>query len=85
MLTYLTKEVLRIRKEGREEGLVEGREEGLMEGREEGREEGRGEGRFEMGISMAQAMLRDNEPEEKILRYTGFTPEQLAEIREGMK
>ena len=73
VLTYLTKEVRRIRKEGREEGLMEGRE------------EGRGEGRFEMGISMAQAMLRDNEPEEKILRYTGFTPEQLAEIREGMK
>ncbi len=27
-------------------------------------------------------MLENDEPEEKILLYTGFTPEQLDEIRE---
>lgn len=67
MLAYLEKELRKSRKEGWEEG----------------REEGRGEGQLEMGISFALAMLENNEPEEKILRYTGFTPEQLAEIRDG--
>ena len=89
VLTYLTKEVRRIRKEGREEGRKEGRTEGWTAGRTkgwmEGRTEGLNKGKLEMGISMAQAMLRNNEPEEKILRYTGFTAKQLAEIRAGLE
>ena len=30
-------------------------------------------------------MLEAGEPEEKILRYTGLSPSQLAEIRDGRK
>ena len=71
MLTYLEKEIRRYKKQGREEG------------RQEGRQEGREEGQLEKGISVALAMLENGEPEDKILLYTGFTPEQLAEIREG--
>jgi len=67
MLTYLEKEIRRYKKQGREEGRQEGREEGQLE----------------KGISIALAMLGNGEPEDKILLYTGFTPEQLAEIREG--
>jgi len=67
MLTYLEKEIRRYKKQGREEGRQEGREEGQLE----------------KGISIALAMLGNGEPEDKILLYTGFSPEQLAEIREG--
>ena len=38
-----------------------------------------------MGISIALAMLEAGEPEEKILRYTGLSPSQLEEIRDGRK
>ncbi len=75
MLTYMRKEFRKTRKEGREEGLEEGLEKGLKKGREEEQ--------LEMGISIALAMLEAGEPEEKILRYTGFPPAQLAEIRDG--
>ena len=47
------------------------------------KKQGREEGQLEKGISVALAMLGNGEPEDKILLYTGFTPEQLAEIREG--
>ena len=73
MLTYMLKEFRKTRKEGREEG------------REEGLEEGLEKGQLEMGISIALAMLEAGEPEEKILRYTGFSSAQLAEIRDGRK
>ncbi|HPE66896.1 MAG TPA: Rpn family recombination-promoting nuclease/putative transposase [Synergistales bacterium] len=53
--------------------------------RKEGREEGREEGQLEKGILMALAMLEAGEPEEKILRYTGLSPSQLEEIRDGRK
>ena len=53
--------------------------------RKEGREEGREKGQLEMGISIALAMLEAGEPEEKILRYTGLSPSQLEEIRDGRK
>jgi len=81
VFTYLEREIRKIKKEGR----AEGRAEGLAEGREEGRREGREEARFELCISLAQAMLSEGEPEEKILHYTGLTPEQLAEIRDGRR
>ena len=47
------------------------------------KKQSREEGQLEKGISVALAMLGNGEPEDKILLYTGFTPEQLAEIREG--
>ena len=53
--------------------------------RKEGREEGREKGQLEMGISIALAMLEAGEPEEEILGYTGLSPSQLAEIRDGRK
>ncbi len=61
MLTYMQKEFIKARKEGREEGQLE------------------------KGISMALAMLEAGESEEMILRYTGLSLSQLAEIRDGRK
>ncbi|QTX31466.1 hypothetical protein KAR29_08800 [Aminithiophilus ramosus] len=39
MVTYVQREIRKIRKEGRLEGREEGRQEGRMEGRQEGRRE----------------------------------------------
>jgi predicted transposase/invertase (TIGR01784 family) len=49
------------------------------------RQEGREEGQLGKGISVALAMLSAGEAEEKILRFTGLSVSQLAEIRDGRK
>lgn len=48
--------------------------------REEGREEGRTAGRAEMANNIALAMLRKNEPIEKIAEYTGLTSERIQKL-----
>jgi len=65
MLTYMQKEIRKIRQEEIQRIKQEGQ--------------------FEMGISIALAMLEAGEPEEKILRYTGLSLSQLEEIRDGRK
>ncbi len=50
-------------------------------GREEGREEGIAEGIAKEKYAFAKAMLADNEPVEKIMRYTGLTLEQLLSLK----
>lgn len=49
-------------------------EQGIEQGRELEREEGK--------ILLAQMMIEDNEPVDKIERYTGYTFEKLKEIAE---
>jgi predicted transposase/invertase (TIGR01784 family) len=49
-----------IEKEVKQEGLKQGREEGVKEGSKEEKR------------SIAKSMLRDGEPIEKIMRYTGL-------------
>ena len=56
------------------------REEGRMEGREEGRKEGRMEGIEEGKLGIARTMKADNEPIDKIIRYTQLTKEQIEKI-----
>lgn len=67
--------------EGRMKGLQEGRAEGLQEGRIEGRAEGRAEGENMQKIKMAEMMLEDGESVEKVMRYTGFTKEQVESLK----
>ncbi len=56
----------------------EGKEEGLELGREQGREQG-----LEMGIrNVASALLREGISEAVILKTTGLTTEQLAQLRQ---
>ena len=58
---------------GHEKGL----EEGLRKGRKEGRAEGRKEGRREQAFAIARQMKADQEPPDKIMRYTGLTETEI--------
>ena len=52
----------------------------IQEAHDEGRAEGRAEGTREMAINTAIDMLRDNEPIEKIIKYSRLTEEQIREL-----
>ena len=58
---------------GHEKGL----EERLRKGRKEGRAEGRKEGRREQAFAIARQMKADQEPLNKIMRYTGLTEAEI--------
>ncbi len=47
---------------------------------DEGRAEGRAEGQLEMATNTALDMLRDNEPMEKIIKYSRLSEEQIKEL-----
>ena len=53
--------------------ICQAREEGL----EQGRTEGEASGRAERELEMAKAMKVDNEPVEKIVKYTGLPKEKV--------
>ena len=55
--------------------------EALKRGREEGREEGMQQGVVEERLEIARAMIADNEPVEKIKRYTGLAIEAIEHLR----
>ncbi|MGG7213477.1 hypothetical protein ACQPUY_07640 [Clostridium nigeriense] len=57
--------------------LLERDREKIEEGREEGREEGKIEERFEI----AKEMLKDNEPIEKIIKYSKLSKEEILKIK----
>jgi predicted transposase/invertase (TIGR01784 family) len=59
-------------KEGKEEGIKEGIKEGMKEGIKEGMKEGMKEGIKESKNEIAKEMLKNNEPIEKIIKYTGL-------------
>ena len=57
---------------------------GIEKGIEQGIEQGRELGKEERNISLAQMMIEENEPVEKIERYTGYALEKLKEIANVM-
>lgn len=65
-------EVERIKKEAQKIGEEKGRKEGLIEGKAEGRREEK--------IEMAKMMKKDNEPVEKISKYTGLSREEIEKL-----
>ena len=67
------------KKNARAEGLAEGRAEGLAEGRAEGRVEGRDDER----TAVALDMLADNEPIEKIVKYSHLPESKILELRDS--
>ena len=71
------------KKNARAEGLAEGRAEGLAEGRVEGRAEGRVEGRDDERTAVALDMLADNEPIEKIVKYSHLPESKILELRDS--
>ena len=54
-----------------------GHEKGLEEGLRKGRKEGRAEGRREQAFAIARQMKADQEPLNKIMRYTGLTEAEI--------
>ncbi len=82
MFLYDDEEIMRlykesIRAEARDEGLREGKLEGMQVGRTEGKIEGKLEGKIEI----AKEMLRDNEPIEKIMKYSKLPREEILGLR----
>ena len=73
------------KEEGREEGLKEGRAEGRAEGLKQGKTEGRAEGLAEGREEMAKVMILENEPDEKIARYSGLSLQKVQELRTVMQ
>ncbi|SMG23812.1 hypothetical protein SAMN05720489_1644 [Fibrobacter sp. UWB13] len=63
------------KKNARAEGLAEGRAEGLAEGRVEGRDDER--------TAVALDMLADNEPIEKIVKYSHLPESKILELRDS--
>ena len=51
------------------------------EGRAEGRAEGREEGKVAERTAIAREMLMDNEPIDKIMRYSKLTKEEILAIK----
>ena len=68
------------RAEGRAKGLEEGRAKGLEEGRAEGRAEGEAIGALNKAMETARNMKAEGIPASVIVRCTGVTLEQVAEL-----
>ena len=52
----------------------------IAEAKEEGLAEGEASGRAEREIEMAKAMKSENEPVDKIIRYTGLSAETIERL-----
>ncbi len=69
---------------GVEQGFEQGRSEGLEQGEKigeaRGRSEGEASGRAAEKIEMAKAMKADNEPADKIAKYTGLSAEEIEKL-----
>ena len=53
----------------------------IQKGRQEGEQKGRQEGERAKAQAMAKSMLLDDEPLDKILRYTGLSMDEIALLR----
>lgn len=68
------------------EGLVEmGIEQGIKQGIEYGKEQGIKQGIEQKNLILAQMMLEDHEPMDKIQKYTGYTIDALKEIEKMIR
>ena len=69
---------------GREEGIAVGRKEGREEGITLGKKEGRNAGIKETITNMIKNMLKFNEDEETIMKYTNVKKEEIEKIRKEL-
>jgi predicted transposase/invertase (TIGR01784 family) len=65
----------------RKDGIAEGEARGRAAGRAEGEAKGLAEGEAKRQAAIARAMIADGVTAETIARYTGLTPEQIANLR----
>ena len=59
-------------------------EQGIEQGIVKGIEQGREQGVEQKNLSLAEMMLKDKEPIDKIKKYTGFATDKLEEIAKSM-
>ncbi|MEM7176014.1 MAG: hypothetical protein AAF443_08895 [Chlamydiota bacterium] len=55
--------------------------ESRLEGKKEGKEEGKIEGRKERNREIAREMILDGEEIQKIVKYTGLTPQWIGRLK----
>ena len=65
-------------------GIRQGRKEGLKKGREEGLEKGREEGEKNTLNMVAERMISDGDPAEKIIRLTHLTRKEIDAIAQRL-
>ena len=65
---------------GIEKGIKQGRSEGFAEGEKIGEERGEASGRAAEKFEMAKMMKSDNEPIDKIAKYTGLSVEDIERL-----
>jgi predicted transposase/invertase (TIGR01784 family) len=63
------------------EGIIEGKEKGIIEGKEKGIIEGKEKGIIETKEEIALEMIKDNESNEKIKKFTGLSEIKINEMR----
>ena len=61
--------------------IVSAKEEGMEKGREEGMKKGMEKGREEEKLAIAKSMLKDQEPIEKIVRWTGLRLDAIKKLQ----
>ena len=64
-----------------QKGIVKGREEGLELGEQRGIEKGRTEGEREATLKIARTMLQNGLDRITVMKMTGLTEDDLAQIR----
>ena len=79
LLVHDTHETLMAKSKA--EGMDEGMTKGRAEGKAEGKAEGIYEGRKARDIEIARQMLKDNEDEQRIARYTELSIEEIRRLR----
>ncbi|EJJ3932102.1 Rpn family recombination-promoting nuclease/putative transposase [Salmonella enterica] len=74
-------ELMTIAQQLEQKGIEKGIEKGIRIGEEKGRMEGKLEGRMEGKLDVARAMLQDGIDRNTVMKLTGLTEDDLAQIR----
>mgnify|MGYP002562836218 FL=1 len=73
-----------FREKAEKEGLQMGLKQGLEQGIKQGIEQGMKQGVEKEKMSLAQMMIEEKEPVDKISKYTGYAIDKLKEIAAAM-
>ena len=73
-----------FREKAEKEGLQMGLKQGLEQGIKQGIEQGMKQGVEKEKMSLAQMMIEEKEPADKISKYTGYAIDKLKEIAAAM-
>ena len=86
MALYDEEEIMRsyIRSEV-QEGIQEGIQKAVQEAVQETSQKARQEGRHDMGLDIARDMIKDNEPIEKIIKYSKLSKETILDLQKQEK